>query len=116
MKKFGAKIISKFIKNPQKREFVYKILYDGKFAESLMERENCIKKLLFYAHNYLNRKNCVIVWIVGGLGNQMYLYAFGKMLERKGYSVIFDCGTYKYKNTIKTQIGGGICVKSQNLG
>lgn len=107
MKEFGAKIISKFIKNPQKREFVYKILTDGNFAESVIERENYIKKLFFYTHNYLKRKNCVVVWIVGGLGNQMYLYAFGKMLERRGYSVIFDCGTYGYaKNTN----GGGICI------
>lgn len=109
MKEFGAKIISKFIKNPQKRDFVYKILTDGNFAESVIERENYIKKLFFYTHNYLKRKNCVVVWIVGGLGNQMYLYAFGKMLECRGYSVIFDCGTYGYaKNTN----GGGDLYKS----
>ena len=108
MKPFGAKIISKFIKNPQKRELIYRILSDGGFAEAIIEQKNRIKKLLFYSHNYLTKPNVVVVWLVGGLGNQMYLYAFGKMLQTRGYNVIFDAGTYRYKDIYGAQNGGGI--------
>lgn len=37
----------------------------------------------------------VIVRIVGGLGNQMFCYAFAKALENKGFDVKIDVSTYE---------------------
>jgi hypothetical protein len=37
----------------------------------------------------------VIVKIVGGLGNQMFCYAYAKALEKKGYKVKIDISAYK---------------------
>lgn len=49
----------------------------------------------------MKNKN-VIVCLVGGLGNQMFIYAFGKFLQQQGYTVRFDTNAYD------KQIGGGI--------
>lgn len=49
----------------------------------------------------MKNKN-VIVRLVGGLGNQMFIYAFGKFLQQQGYTVRFDTNAYD------KQIGGGI--------
>ncbi|WP_181562832.1 hypothetical protein [Helicobacter sp. 10-6591] len=48
----------------------------------------------------MKNKN-VIVRLVGGLGNQMFIYAFGKFLQQQGYTVRFDTNAYD------KQIGGG---------
>lgn len=37
----------------------------------------------------------IIVRIVGGLGNQMFCYAYAKTLEQKGYTVKIDISTYE---------------------
>ena len=104
MTKLGAKLLTATIKNPQKREFIYKFVTDAQFANHAINRENIVEKQLYYVHNYLSKPNLIVVWLVGGLGNQMYLYAFGKALESKGYSVVFDAKVGGYaKNG-----GGGI--------
>ncbi|TLD96887.1 hypothetical protein LS71_004660 [Helicobacter jaachi] len=36
----------------------------------------------------------MIVQIVGGLGNQMFIYAFAKALEARGYDVLLDVTSY----------------------
>lgn len=95
MTKLGAKLLTLTIKNPNKRECVYRMLADYTTAYRVMEQNNMIEKCLKYVHNYLNKPNLVIVNLVGGLGNQMLLYTFGKALKTKGYSVIFDGGQYK---------------------
>ena len=97
MTKFGAKLLTFTIKNPQKRKFMYRFLTDYWFANNTLNKENAMEKILHIAHNYLhwNKQNLVIVELGGGLGNQLYGYAFGKMLESKGYSVIFNAGHYK---------------------
>ena len=95
MTKFGARLLTQTIKNPQKRHFVYNFLIDNTFANNVLKQKNIAEKQLHYIHNYLAKPKLAIVWIVGGLGNQMYLYAFGKALQSKGYSVIFDAGHYK---------------------
>lgn len=49
-------------------------------------------------------KKIVFVSMFGQLGNQMFIYAFGKMLEKKyGYTVIFDTSYYN-KSRHKIQI------------
>lgn len=36
----------------------------------------------------------MIVKMVGGLGNQMFCYAFAKVMEQKGYELILDATGY----------------------
>lgn len=95
MTKFGAKLLTATIKNPTKREIIYRMLMDYTTAYRAMEQNDLAEKMLKYVHNYLDKPNLVIINLLGGLGNQMYLYTFGKALESKGYSVIFDGGQYK---------------------
>ena len=102
MKKFGAKLLTSTIKNPQKREFIYNMLMDYSFANTAIKQNMSIEWLINCVHNYLSKPNLVVSWLVGGLGNQMYFYAFGKALESKGYSVVFDAGVGGYAKN-----GGG---------
>lgn len=95
MTKLGAKLLTATIKNPTKREIIYRMLMDYTTAYRAMEQNDLAEKMLKYVHNYLDKPNLVIINLLGGLGNQMYLYIFGKALEFKGYSVIFDGGQYK---------------------
>lgn len=37
----------------------------------------------------------IIVKVVGGLGNQMFQYAYAKALQQKGYSVQIDISKFK---------------------
>jgi len=37
----------------------------------------------------------IIVRIVGGLGNQMFQYAYAKVLQQKGYAVKIDISKFK---------------------
>lgn len=102
MNKFGAKLLTATIKNPLKKELVYRMLMDYTTAYRVMEQNNVAEKLLYYKHHYLTKPNPIVIQMSGGLGNQMSLYAFGKTLESNGYSVIFDGGHYK-----NTNYGGG---------
>ena len=43
----------------------------------------------------------IIVRIVGGLGNQMFQYAYAKALQQKGYSVKIDISKFKKYNPNK---------------
>ena len=95
MTKFGAKLLTLTIKNPAKREMIYRMLMDYTIAYRAIKQNDLVEKLLYYKHNYLTKPNLVIIQLLGGLGNQMYLYAFGKALQSKGYSVVFDAGHYK---------------------
>ena len=97
MTKFGARLLTLTIKNPQKREFMYRFVTDYRFANNALKEASSIEKILHIVHNYLhcNKQNFVIVELGGGLGNQLYGYEFGKMLESKGYSVVFNAGHYK---------------------
>lgn len=108
MTKFGAKLLTYTIKNPTKREIIYRMLMDYTTAYRAMEQNDLVEKMLKYVHNYLDKPNLVIVNLFGGLGNQMFLYTFGKALESKGYSVIFDGGQYKtISKNLQNDIGGG---------
>lgn len=102
MTKFGAKLLTATIKNPQKREFIYNMLMDYSFANTAIKQNMSIEWLINCVHNYLSKPNLVVSWLVGGLGNQMYFYAFGKALESKGYSVVFDANAGGYAKN-----GGG---------
>lgn len=44
----------------------------------------------------LGNKNMLIIKLWGGLGNQMFLYALGKVLKNKGYEVCLDCEIYNF--------------------
>ena len=47
-------------------------------------------------------KKIIFVSMFGQLGNQMFIYAFGKMLEKKyGYTVIFETSYYNNKHKIE---------------
>ena len=48
----------------------------------------------------------VIVRIVGGLGNQMFQYAYAKALQKKGYNVKIDIS--KFKKYKVTKLGEGL--------
>lgn len=104
MTKLGAKLLTTTIKNPQKREFIYNMLTKPAFANTAIKQNTSLEWLIHCVHNYLSKPNLIVVWLVGGLGNQMYLYAFGKALESKGYSVIFDGKVGGYAKNI---MGGG---------
>lgn len=39
----------------------------------------------------------LIIKMWGGLGNQMFIYAFGKALESYGYTICFDVEQYNQK-------------------
>lgn len=105
MTKLGAKLLTATIKNPQKRNFIYNMLMDYSFANTAMKQNASIEWLINCVHNYLSKPKLVVVWLVGGLGNQMYFYVFGKALESMGYSVIFDANAGGYA---KNYGGGGI--------
>ncbi len=45
----------------------------------------------------------MIVEMMGGLGNQMFVYAFAKALQIEGCEVIIDGSSFKAK-----MVGGGI--------
>ena len=112
MTSFGAKIYTAFIKNPAKKRLVYDILTNPAFVGEIMEQGDRLKKLLHYVHNYLGKSKLVIVSIFGGLGNQMYHYAFGRALQNRGYNVVFDAHYYpkanaQAENVVSNGGGGG---------
>lgn len=43
----------------------------------------------------------ITLQVTGGLGNQMFIYAFGRRLQSLGYKLRFDTSAYKVKR------GGG---------
>ena len=45
----------------------------------------------------------MVVKLMGGLGNQMFIYAFAKALELEGVEVVIDASSYN-----KQHGGGGI--------
>ena len=59
----------------------------------------------------MDKNNIVIIEIWEGLGNQLFQYAYGRMLKEKGVDVRLDLGkTYdqymdQYKNNTPRQIG-----------
>ncbi|MGX3011260.1 hypothetical protein ACWIUD_06850 [Helicobacter sp. 23-1044] len=108
-KRLASRIFLNQIKDTKKRDFIHKLLNDEYFYQQIFRQNQSVEKLYFYAHNYLPNPRLVVVWIVGGLGNQMYLYAFGRALEKMGYSVIFDAS--EYKNSLPL----GVLVDSANL-
>lgn len=48
-----------------------------------------------------------IVWLGGGLGNQMFQYAFGLSLQNLGFEVSFDASAF----ALKANSGGGGKIK-----
>ena len=46
-------------------------------------------------------RKLAIVYLMGGFGNQIFQYSFGKDLEKKGFKVYFDSSNYvtrKFEN------------------
>ncbi len=61
-----------------------------------------------------------IIKFIGGLGNQMFQYAFGKALEKEtGFKVLFDISSYKKaKKTIVGNTGkdkNGLCIREYEI-
>lgn len=112
MNSLGAKIYTAIIKNLTKRQLIYRMLTDTAFSNRVAEQEQNIEQALYYVHNYLTKPNLVVVHLVGGLGNQMNLYVFGKALQHKGFDVVFDARVGGYKGHAKEYLvmewGGGI--------
>ena len=52
----------------------------------------------------------IVVRIVGGLGNQMFLYAYAKSLKQNGYQVKLDTTVYK-----KYKLHGGYQLDKYNI-
>ena len=52
----------------------------------------------------------VIVRIVGGLGNQMFQYAYAKALQKRGYKVKIDISKFK-----KYKLHGGYQLDKFNI-
>lgn len=58
----------------------------------------------------------MLISLLGGLGNQMFIYSFAKALSLKGYPILLDGTKYKdrlHKDSIKnnmvsTNRGGGV--------
>ncbi len=48
----------------------------------------------------------MIVKLIGGLGNQMFQYAFTKSLESKGFEVLLDASLYANNTMYKSDING----------
>ena len=90
MTSFGAKIYTAFIKNSAKKRLIYRMLTDFAFANRMARQSEKAEQMLYYVHNYLAKPKLVVVWLAGGLGNQMYHYAFGRALQNRGYNVVFD--------------------------
>ena len=114
MTSFGAKIYTAIIKNPVKKRLVYRMLMDGAFVNKIVRQGDKVEKMLYYVHNYLTKPKLVIVWLPkAGLGNQMYMYAFGRALQHKGYDVVFDAHWWFQKanaqaeNVVSNGGGGG---------
>ena len=116
MNLLGAKIYTAIIKNLTKRQLIYRMLTDSAFSNRVAEQEQNIEQALYYVHNYLTKPNLVVVHLVGGLGNQMNLYVFGKALQHKGFDVVFDARVGGYKGHAKEYLvmkeGGGNFKKS----
>ena len=56
----------------------------------------------------------MLIRLVGGLGNQMFIYAFAKAMSLKGYPILLDAihfkDIFKKKDSVKitnTNTGGG---------
>ncbi len=124
MTKFGAKLYTAIIKNKAKRRLVYDILTNTTLADKIIKQgkeleqvllnqqmllSHKLEKALYYTQNYLAKPRLVVIFIVGGLGNQMYLYAFGRALQERGHSVIFDASWFLEgaKYVQNDEMGGG---------